>query len=83
MNHKARLDKLDARLGMGDDDEIIVIHLTWDEQKKVKPVTYRRGDPYPFDKVVKALNAADYAGENISYDDEGKPFIANWRVDAK
>lgn len=41
--HKRRLDRLDFHLPSGDDDEILVIRLTWPEQEPVKPAIVRRG----------------------------------------
>ena len=45
--HRKRInrlsDEMDFHLAPGDDDEIVVIRLTWPEQEPVKPVTLRGG----------------------------------------
>ena len=75
MKHKTRLDKLEQKMGGGDDGETIVIRLTWPEQEPVKPIVYKRGDPFPFTQTVSALQAGKYTGGPIA--------TVRWPDDAK
>ena len=66
MNHKGRIDKLEKQIGGGNDDEVITIVLTWPEQEPIKPIVYRRGDPFPFTQIVAALQRGKYTGGPIT-----------------
>ena len=66
MKYKNRLDKLSKQLGTGENDEVITIVLSWGDEDKMPPITYREGEYLPFTQVVNVLNRNHYAGEKIA-----------------